>query len=132
MTPTNIHPGSTATILVVEDDADTREFVVILLSLAGYQTLEAGSGEAALSMIAEHPVQAMTLDLRLPDMDGLEVCRHLRAHGYPDLPIILVTADRTPNLGRDAAEVGVTDVIGKPFAPEELEKRLEGLLTASR
>ena len=131
MTPTDSHPGSTATILVVEDDADTREFIVMLLSMVGYQTLEAGSGAAALSTIAEHPVQAMTLDLRLPDMDGLEVCRHLRAHGYPDLPIILVTADRTPNLGRDAAKAGVTDVIEKPFAPEALEKRIEGLLAAS-
>src|SRR5919199_108786 len=62
MTPTDSHPGSTATILVVEDDADTREFIVMLLGLAGYQTLEAGSGAAALSMIAGQPVQAITLD----------------------------------------------------------------------
>ncbi len=130
MTPTDIHPGSTATILVVEDDTDTREFIVMLLGLAGYQTLEAGSGAAALSMIAEHPVQAMTLDLRLPDMDGLAVCRHLRTHGYPDLPIILVTADRTPNLGRSAAKAGVTAVIEKPFAMDALLDQLTRLLPA--
>src|SRR5919199_4361545 len=130
MTPTDIHPGSTATILVVEDDADTREFIVMLLSMVGYQTLEAGSGAAALSTIAEHPVQAMTLDLRLPDMDGLAVCRHLRANGYPDLPIILVTADRTPNLDRGAAEAGVTAVIEKPFPMDALLEQLTRLLPA--
>ena len=130
MTPADLQNPGTATILVVEDDTDTREFIVMLLSLAGYRTLEAGSGAAALSMIAGQPVQAITLDLRLPDMDGLEVCRHLRGNGYPDLPIILVTADRTPNLDREAAEAGVTAVIEKPFPMDALLEQLTRLLPA--
>ena len=130
MTPADLQNPGPATILVVEDDTDTREFIVMLLSTDGYRTLEAASGEAAISMIARQPVQAMTLDLRLPDMDGLAVCRHLRANGYPDLPIILVTADRTPNLDRGAAEAGVTAVIEKPFPMDALLEQLTRLLPA--
>ena len=130
MTPADLQNPGTATILVVEDDTDTREFIVMLLSLAGYRTLEAGSGAAALSMIAGQPVQAITLDHRLPDMDGLEVCRHLRANGYPDIPIILVTADRTPNLDRNAGAAGVTAVIEKPFPMAALPNQLARLLAA--
>jgi two-component system response regulator MprA len=130
MTPADLQNPGTATILVVEDDTDTREFIVMLLSMAGYRTLEAGSGTAALSMISGQPVQAITLDHRLPDMNGLEVCRHLRTHGYPDIPIILVTADRTPNLDRNAGAVGVTAVIEKPFPMEALPNQLARLLAA--
>ena len=118
----------TPTILVVEDDTDTRKFIVMLLDLAGYQTREAASGAAALHTLAAHPVHAITLDLRLPDLDGLAVCRHLRATGYPELPIILITADRTPNLARDATAAGVTAVIEKPFPPHALLEQLTQLL----
>jgi CheY-like chemotaxis protein len=66
-------------------------------------------------------------------MDGLAVCRHLRAHGYPDVPIILVTAERTPNLARDAAAAGVTTTLEKPFPTEALLAQLArlGLFRAS-
>ena len=64
MTPADHHAPPPATILVVEDDTDTREFIVMLLDLAGYQTLEAASGAAALRLIAAQPVHAITLDLR--------------------------------------------------------------------
>jgi CheY-like chemotaxis protein len=130
MTPADPQNPGTATILVVEDDTDTREFIVMLLNLAGYHTLEASSGAAALSTISGQSVQAITVDLRLPDMDGLEISRHLRANGHPDLPIILVTADRAPNLDHSAAEAGVTAVIEKPFPMEALLDQLTRLLPA--
>ncbi|MDQ5853491.1 MAG: response regulator [Chloroflexota bacterium] len=119
---------STATILVVDDDFDTREFLVLLVDDAGYHVVEAASGAAALAAVAAQPVHAIVLDLRLPDMDGLAVCRHLRADGYPDLPIILVTADQTPGLARRADEAGVTTMLAKPFAPEALLARLRLVL----
>ena len=117
-----------ATILVVEDDADTREFFVLLIGMAGYHVLEAASGTAALQTAAVHAVQGIILDLRLPDMDGLAVCRSLRANEYPDVPIILATADRTPDVTRRALEAGVTTMLEKPFAPEDLIERLRSVL----
>ncbi len=116
------------TILVAEDDTDTREFTVMLLSMAGYQTLEAASGAAALATIARQMVQAILLDLRLPDMDGLAVCRQLRGNGHPDLPIILMTADQTPDVERRARDAGVTAFLSKPFAPEALLQKLSDLV----
>jgi DNA-binding response OmpR family regulator len=120
-----------AKILVVEDDFDTREFLVVLLGFAGYYVLGAASGAAAISVVEEQSVHGVVLDLRLPDMDGLTVCRHLRAHGHADLPIILATADRTPELERRAAEAGITTVLAKPFAPEALLDRLKMVLPPS-
>ncbi len=122
------HTPGTTPILVVEDDADTREFVVMLLNIAGYQTLEAASGTAALTAIAGQRVQAILLDLRLPDLDGLAVCRHIRANGHPDLPVLLMTADQTPDVERRARDAGVTAFLSKPFAPEALLEKLSGLV----
>ncbi len=123
-------PPNAATILVVEDDTDTREFFVTLVGFAGYQTLEAAAGSAALALLAAEDVDAVVLDLRLPDLDGLTVCRHLRAHGHGQLPIILVTADRSPEIEREAAEAGASSFLAKPFAPEALLERLTVLLPA--
>lgn len=128
--PADGPPPTSPTILVVEDDPDTREFIVMLLSFAGYHTLEAASGGRALTTIAEQTVQVIVLDFRLPDMDGLTVCRHLRANGYSDVPIILVTADRALDLELRAKEAGVTTLLAKPFQPEALLDRLAGLLPA--
>jgi len=117
--------------LIVEDDADTRELIVMLLDIAGYQTLEAASGAAALAAIAGQRVQGILLDLRLPDFDGLAVCRHVRANGHPDLPILMMTANQTPNVECRAREAGVTAFLAKPFAPGALRERLTSMLPAS-
>lgn len=123
-------PPNPLTVLVVDDDLDTREFIVELLSFAGYHTLEAAFGAAALDVLAGQAVQGIVLDLRLPDMDGLAVCRQIRATGRRDLPIILVTADQTLDVKRRADEAGVTTLLAKPFDPEELLERLETVLQA--
>ena len=109
-----------ATILIVDDDLDTREFIALLVGLAGYHTLEADTGAGGLAMVAAHPLDAIVLDLRLPDMDGLAVSRQVRTNGYHSLPIILVTADVWPDVRRRAEEAGVTALIEKPFAAEAL------------
>jgi CheY-like chemotaxis protein len=118
-------------ILVVDDDEDTREFLVMLLSFEGYQTLEAGSGVAALTEIEGQAVQSIVLDLRLPDMDGLTVARRLRANGHAATPIVLVTADRGADVERRAYDAGVTSFLAKPFPPEALLERLKLHLSAS-
>ncbi len=128
MRPEEDGSPTTPTILVVEDDADTREFIVMLLSSAGYATLEAASGAAALTTMATHPARAILLDLRLPDMDGLAVCRYLRANGYPTVPILLVTAERRPLLDRNVANAGATGLLSKPFAPDALLEQLMRLV----
>jgi len=123
------HQAPTALpILVVDDDQATREFIVLLLNLERYQTLQAASGEAALATVAAQPVQAVVLDLRLPDLDGFAVCRQLRATGYAGLPVILITADDTPQLEHQAAAAGVTAVLRKPFLPEALLERLADIV----
>jgi two-component system response regulator MprA len=86
--------------------------------------VEAASGAAALATVAAQPIQAMPLDLRLPDIDGVAVCRRLRGSGAETLPVILVSADHTPQLERRATAAGVTSVLRKPFEPEDSLERL--------
>ena len=107
---------------------DTREFLVLFLGGAGYHVLEAATGAAALASVAAQAVHAIVLDLRLPDMAGLAVCRQVRADGHRDRPVILVTADHLPDVERTAADAGITSLLAKPFAPEELLARLSMLL----
>ena len=128
MTQLDRQASPPATILVVEDDPDTREFIVVLLHFAGYETLEAASGAGALATVARERVQAITLDLRLPDMDGFSVCRHIRTSGHPDIPIILVSADHAQDVARLADAAGVTAFLAKPFVPAALLDLLSSVL----
>lgn len=130
MPGTQPQPSRATTILVVEDDRDTREVLVMLLTVAGYAVLEAATGAAALAVMAAHAPHGILLDLRLPDMDGFTICRHLRAHGYPDLPIVLITADQQRDLARRAHDAGLTTVLPKPFTPDALLERLSRVLAS--
>ncbi len=112
------------TVLVIEDDEDTREFVEDLLSMAGYMVLGAASGKAALAQVAAHPIDVILLDRRLPDADGIELCRRLRGQVDSAVPIILVTADRSPGLEAAARDAGATDFLPKPYLPADLLGRL--------
>ena len=112
MTPT---PIRTTRVLVVEDDLDTREFYEDLLVLEGYDVLAAGTGQAALAQVAAQTVQGIVLDRRLPDFDGVELCRLLRERVGSHVPIIFVTADRDPELEATARTAGITEFLLKPF-----------------
>ena len=124
MTPT---PTRTTRVLVVEDDLDTREFYEDLLALEGYDVLAAGTGQAALAHVAEQTVQGIVLDRRLPDFDGVQLCRLLRECVGSDVPIIFVTADRDPELEGTARTAGITDFLLKPFNPADLLDRVRRL-----
>lgn len=115
-----------ARILVVDDDLTVREVLASYLRARGHDVLESGDGEGALREMRARPADLVVLDLMLPGIDGLEVCRRLRAMG--DVPVIMLTA-----LGREAdrvlgLEVGADDYVGKPFSPRELVLRVDSVL----
>lgn len=116
-------------ILVVEDEPDIRELVRYNLEQAGFRVIEAQEGEEALRRVAADDPSLIILDLMLPQGDGLEVCRILRARAETAaLPIVMLTAragevDRVLGL-----EFGADDYITKPFSPRELVARVRAVL----
>jgi DNA-binding response OmpR family regulator len=115
-----------ARVLMVDDDPTVREVVVTYLRAAGHDVDEAPDGESALEMQAQAPPDLVVLDLMLPGIDGIEVCRRLREVG--DVPVIMLTAlgeetDRVVGL-----EVGADDYVTKPFSPRELALRVDSVL----
>ncbi|MCG6951274.1 MAG: response regulator transcription factor [Betaproteobacteria bacterium] len=113
-------------ILLIEDDARLAAMVAEYLGDAGLRVTIAPAGEAGLARLAREPFDAVVLDLMLPDIDGLEVCRRLRASS--DLPVLMLTArgdaaDRIVGL-----ELGADDYLPKPFEPRELLARLRAIL----
>lgn len=114
-------------ILVLEDEANIRSFVVINLNRAGYETIEAGTGEEALEQLRLTPdVRVALLDIMLPDMDGFEVCRRIRA-GNSKIGIIMLTA-RTQEMDKVTGFMtGADDYVTKPFSPAELTARIDAL-----
>ena len=113
-------------ILLVEDDIRLAEMISEYLGEAGFHVATAGNGAAALAHLAEAECAAVVLDLTLPDMDGLDICRQLRAKS--DTPVLMLTArgdamDRIVGL-----EIGADDYLPKPFQPRELLARLRAIL----
>jgi DNA-binding response OmpR family regulator len=116
-----------ARVMVVDDDVTVREVVVTYLRAAGYDVGEAADGETALDELREQRADLIVLDLMLPGIDGLEVCRRIRAKD-DDVPVIMLTAlgsesDRVVGLER-----GADDYVTKPFSPRELVLRVESVL----
>ncbi|MDT4908359.1 MAG: two-component system, OmpR family, response regulator ResD [Pseudonocardiales bacterium] len=114
-------------VLVVDDDDTVASVVVTYLERAGHQTQRVSDGQAALDAVANRPPDLVVLDLMLPQVDGLEVCRRIRKT-HADLPIIMLTAlgeaeDRIAGL-----EVGADDYVTKPFSPRELVLRIDSVL----
>jgi len=120
-------------VLIVEDEPDIRELVVHHLKREGYQVSAAASGEEALRQVQAAPPDLVLLDLMMPAMDGLEVCRRLRQDpATASLPIVMLTAkgdevDRVLGL-----EIGADDYVVKPFSPKELLARVRAVLRRSR
>jgi DNA-binding response OmpR family regulator len=120
-------------ILVVEDDPDIAGLVARYLDKAGFAADVRASGRAALDAIRQSAPDLMVLDLMLPEMDGLDVCRTVRANPQTaDLPIIMLTA-RAEEAERIAGlEIGADDYLAKPFSPNELVARVRALLRRAR
>ena len=114
-------------ILVLEDEENIRSFVVINLKRAGYETVEAGTGEEALAQLKQNPgIRVALLDIMLPDIDGFEVCRRIRAMDNK-IGIIMLTA-RTQEMDKVTGFMtGADDYVTKPFSPAELTARIDAL-----
>jgi len=115
-------------VLVLEDEANIRSFVVINLKRAGYEAIEAATGEEALAQLRRDPdIKVALLDIMLPDdMDGFEVCRRIRASDSK-IGIIMLTA-RTQEMDKvTGLMTGADDYVTKPFSPAELTARVDAL-----
>ena len=114
-------------VLILEDEVNIRSFVVINLKRAGYEAVEAGTGEEALERIRENPdIGVAILDIMLPDIDGFEVCRRIRATNK-QIGIIMLTA-RTQEMDKvTGLMTGADDYVTKPFSPAELTARIDAL-----
>jgi len=114
-------------ILVVDDEPAVREAVDRALRLDGYATELAADGRQALDALAQAPPDAVVLDVLMPRLDGLEVCRRLRAAGDRTPVLILTARDAVPDRVR-GLDAGADDYLVKPFALDELRARLRALL----
>ncbi len=116
-------------VLVVEDDADIRELIRYNLAEEGFVVDEAGDGAQALDRMRRRMPDLIVLDLMLPGMPGLEICRRIRAEGTTaQLPILIVTAKGTEVDRVLGLEMGADDYVVKPFSPRELVARVRALL----
>jgi two-component system, OmpR family, response regulator MprA len=114
-------------LLVVDDEASVREALALVLDLSGFEVATAADGSEAIRTLATDPPDAVVLDVLMPGLDGLEVCRRMRAVG-DRTPVLMLTA-RTEVSERVAGlEAGADDYLAKPFAREELIARLRALL----
>ncbi|WP_063747152.1 response regulator transcription factor [Saccharothrix sp. NRRL B-16314] len=122
--------GTTGRVLVVDDDVTVRDVVRRYLELAGHEVEVVGDGESALRRFAEREPDVVVLDLMLPGVDGLEVCRRLRVRSA--VPVVMLTAlgeeeDRIAGL-----QLGADDYVTKPFSPRELALRVTSVLRRSK
>ncbi|HYC69396.1 response regulator transcription factor [Brevundimonas sp.] len=114
------------TVLVVDDDPHIRDLLTFALQKAGLATREAADGEAALADIAAHAPDLVVLDINMPRMDGIEVCRRIRAQG--DLPVLFLSS-RDDEIDRVLGiELGADDYVVKPFSPREVVARVAAIL----
>ena len=117
------------TILIADDDPHIRQLLAFALRKAGLEVLESGDGEATLAAVAAQPPDLLVLDINMPGMDGLEVCRRIRAGS--DLPILFLSS-RDDELDRVLGmELGADDYVVKPFSPREVVARVAAILRRS-
>ena len=117
-------------ILVVEDDAQIRNFITYTLKQEGFPCLTAGNAQGALSQLVSNQVDLMLLDLGLPDFDGMEVIKKVRE--WSEVPIIVVSARDQDNEKAAALDGGADDYLTKPFSATELMARIRVALRHSR
>lgn len=118
-------------ILIVEDEQYIREFVVVNLKRNDFCTFEAESGGKALMVLATNNIDLVLLDLKLPDMDGYDVCREIR-NNYLNTAVIMVTA-RTSDMDKIMGlELGADDYLTKPFNPQELIARIRSVIRRTK
>ena len=117
-------------VLVVDDDPHIRQLLVFAIEKAGLTAQEAEDGEVALARVDQHRPDLVVLDINMPRLDGLEVCRRLRAKG--DIPILFLSS-RDDEIDRVLGiELGGDDYVVKPFSPREVVARIQAILRRGR
>ncbi len=119
------------TLLIVDDNPSVRDSLRLLLERRGYTVIVAGSGFEAIALATQHLVDAAIIDVNMPGMNGLAVCRTLRtraAEAGRNFPVWMMTGARTPELSRAALESGALEVLTKPFDYAELFHRFDEIL----
>ena len=121
---------STPQLLMIEDDARLAAMVGEYLTHSGYRVAHAGDGESGLAMLQDAPADLVVLDLMLPGIDGLEVCRRIRAQpgDAARVPVLMLTAKGDPMDRIVGLELGADDYLPKPFEPRELLARIRAVL----
>jgi putative two-component system response regulator len=119
------HEGIAAKVLVVDDEAGVRRVLTRLLSSEGYEVLEAASGQEGLELLWTHGADTVLLDVMMPRMDGLEVCRRIRKNSRTaHTPVVFITAAVDREFRRQARKAGADDFLAKPFDEVELLARV--------
>ena len=118
-------------VLIVDDDPDILRLVSYNIGQAGFEVMTASTGRKALEIVQKQPPDLIILDVMLPDVDGMEVCRTLRQQSTRRIPIIMLTA-RGEEIDRVVGfELGADDYVAKPFSPRELVLRVKSILRRS-
>ncbi len=113
-------------VVVVEDDSNIADLLDVYLREAGFRVLQAASGERGLELMTQHQPELVLLDIGLPDIDGFEVCRRIRAKS--NVPVLFLTA-RDGEIDRILGlELGADDYVTKPFSPREVVARVKAIL----
>ena len=113
---------------MVEDEKDVREMIRLNLKAAGFDVVEAGNGAEALALAKNDPPKVIILDLMMPEMSGIEVCRALRRNPATSrIPVLMLTAKSTEEDKVVGFEVGADDYVTKPFSPRELVLRVRAV-----
>jgi DNA-binding response OmpR family regulator len=123
-------PTGAGRVLVVDDDMNVRDVVRRYLEHAGYTVVLAGDGEHALRLVAESEPDLVVLDLMLPGIDGLEVCRRIRSRSA--VPVVMLTALGEEDERIAGLQLGADDYVAKPFSPRELVLRVASVLRRAR
>lgn len=119
--------NSSAHILIIDDEATLRQTMARILQRAGYEVTTAPNGQDGLTLVSQHPFDLVYLDIRMPDMSGLELLKTIHIK-FPDLPIILFTAQPDVNSAVEALRRGATDYLLKPLNPQTVIDRTKTIL----
>jgi DNA-binding response OmpR family regulator len=124
---------SPARVVVADDDADIRDLVAFKLEAAGMDVVAVADGAAALEACQDVPPDLVILDVMMPGMSGLDVCRALRdSIGLAQVPVILLTARAQESDVAQGFDAGADDYVVKPFSPRELAARVNAVMSRAR
>jgi DNA-binding response OmpR family regulator len=125
----HIPNGVASSVLIADDDEDICALVATILTRAGFHASTVDGGVPALAAARRERAQLYVLDVRMPDMNGLDVCRELKASGATNAPVLLISAESSHDDVAAGYAAGCDDYLPKPFSASELIRRVDHLLS---